>query len=105
MDDVMLTTIDNPFNPFDNYDDWYAYDIQMGYNTNALLDRIANTSDELSDEDNDEIILEAMKEICKYNVSGIHRMITKDEKIDAEKASQTLALLKSNEKNLEEIND
>lgn len=78
-DDVMLTTIDNPFNPHTNYDEWLAYDIEMGYNTNGLLDRIANVSDELSDEDYDSIVYEAMKEICKYNVLGIYKLIYKDE--------------------------
>lgn len=78
-DDVMLTTIDNPFNPHINYDEWLAYDIEMGYNTNGLLDRVANVSDELSDEDYDSIVYEAMKEICKYNVLGIYKLIHKDE--------------------------
>lgn len=91
VEDVMLTTIDNPFNPYTNYDEWLAYDIQMGYNTNAYLDRIANVSDELSDEDYDSIVLEAMKEICKYNVLGIYKLITKDEEIDPSKVRTNLA--------------
>lgn len=78
-EDVMLTTIDNPFNPHTDYDEWLAYDIEMGYNTNGLIDRIANVSDELSDEDYDSIVYEAMKEICMYNVLGIYKLITKDE--------------------------
>ena len=89
----MLTTIDNPYNPHTDYDEWLAYDLQMGYNTNALLDRVAGVSDELSDEDYDEIVLEAMKEIVKYNVSGVHRLITKDEKIDPNKIKTNLAYL------------
>lgn len=91
--DVMLTTIDNPFNPFTNYDEWLTYDLQMNYNTNSLLDRVANVSDELSDEDYDEIVYEAMKEICKYNLSGVHRLITKDEVIDPNKVQTNLAFI------------
>lgn len=81
-DDVMLTTIDNPFNPFTHYDEWLTYDLQMGYNTNSLLDRVADVTEELSDEDYDSIVFEAMKEICKINVLGIYKLITKDEKIN-----------------------
>ena len=40
----MITTIDNPFNPFTQYDEWLAFDEQMGYYTNNYLARIANTS-------------------------------------------------------------
>lgn len=99
----MLTTIDNPYNPFTNYDEWLTYDLQMGYNTNSLLDRVANVSDELSDEDFDSIVFEAMKEIVKYNISGVHRLITKDEKIDVNNIQTNLSFklneqLKSNNK-------
>ena len=71
----MLTTIDNPYDPFEHFDDWYNYDTEMNYNTCSYLDRVSTTSDELSDEDNDEIILQAMREIVKYNVSGVHVLV------------------------------
>ena len=43
----MLTTIDNPFNPFDQFDEWFAYDVSKGYHTCSYLARIAKTSDEI----------------------------------------------------------
>ena len=46
---VMLTTIDNPFNPFENFTDWFMFDIEKGYNTCSKLARIATISDQLSD--------------------------------------------------------
>lgn len=49
---VMLTTIDNPFDPYTDFDNWLAYDTEKHYNTCGLLARIANTSDALSDEEN-----------------------------------------------------
>jgi hypothetical protein len=45
----MLTTTDNPFNPFTEYDEWFAYDVSKGYNTCAYLARIVKSSDELSE--------------------------------------------------------
>ena len=39
--EYMLTTVDNPFDPFTRFDEWLEYDTHMGYNTAAFLDRIA----------------------------------------------------------------
>ena len=41
MREVMLTTVDNPFDPFDNFEEWYKIDMQFGYNTCGLVARIA----------------------------------------------------------------
>ena len=41
---VMLTTIDNPYDPFTQFDEWYAYDEQKGYCTCGLVARITKTS-------------------------------------------------------------
>lgn len=49
--DCWITTMDNPYDPFTNFDEWYAFDTMHGYNTCGYLARIARTSDELSEED------------------------------------------------------
>lgn len=71
----LLTTIDNPYNPHTHYDDWYAWDVRAGYNTCALLARITITSSELSQADQDLAIDQAMDEIIRENVSGMHKKI------------------------------
>ena len=38
--DVMLTTFDNPYNPFDDYDKWWQWDKDNDYNTPELLARV-----------------------------------------------------------------
>lgn len=50
MRSIMLTTVDNPFNPFTQFDQWYAFDIQHFYNTLGLIARFASVSEDLSDE-------------------------------------------------------
>jgi hypothetical protein len=77
MSNVMLTTIDNPFNPFDNWDEWYAYDEAKGYCTSGLLARITLTSDELSDEDQQQAIDDAINEIISMNPLGFYKKVTK----------------------------
>ena len=76
--EYMLTTVDNPFDPFTRFDEWLEYDISMGYNTSAFLDRIAKVSDDLSQPDQALAIQNAIDEIVQENVSGMWRKITKD---------------------------
>ena len=63
---VMLTTIDNPFNPFTDFKQWYSYDIQMGYNTCERLASIVNSLPEsLTQEENNYFVNEAIDELIK----------------------------------------
>lgn len=75
MADHMLTTVDNPFSPFTQFDDWYAFDTSSGYNTLALLGRIAHSSPDLSEADQSLAIELAIEEIIRENVSGMHTRI------------------------------
>lgn len=72
-EEYLLTTVDNPWNPFTNYDEWYEFDHSMGYDTPGLLGRIAKVSIDLSDADFELAIEQAIDEICELNVSGMHR--------------------------------
>lgn len=75
-DDHMLTTIDNPWNPFTNYDEWYQWDHEHGYDTPGYLARIAKTSHDLSDADNDDAIEDAIDTIVTENINGMYRKAT-----------------------------
>ena len=79
--DYMLTTVDNPWNPYVNYPEWYQYDQAHGYDSTGLLARVANVSLDLSEADIDAAIEDAIDEICKINVSGIHKKISRSETI------------------------
>lgn len=70
---TMLSTVDNPWNPFTNFDEWYAFDVGHGYHSCAVLDRFARTSDALSDADNSLEISNAIDEIIKFD--PFHRFI------------------------------
>lgn len=78
MAEVMLTTTDNPYNPFTEFDQWSSYDEQVGHYTLSLLARVCITSDELSELDQSRAIDHAMDEIVAENVSGIHLLVTAD---------------------------
>ena len=62
-----LTTKDNPYNVFDDYYNWMSYDHQKGYNTSEFLARIARTSEDLSEEENQKEIERAIDEIIRLH--------------------------------------
>lgn len=76
--EYMLTTIDNPFNPFTQYQEWYTYDDQSGYHTPSYLARIVRSSDDLSEADQAVAIQNAIDEIVDLNVLGIYIKVAKD---------------------------
>jgi len=73
----MLTTIDNPFDPFTHFNEWRQWDESSGYYTLSFLARIVITSDELSDEDQELAIEDAIDEIVRENVAGVYRKVVK----------------------------
>ena len=81
----MLTTLDNPYNPFTQFDEWYEFDIEKGYNTLGYLARIVKTSDDLSEEDESLAIEEGIDEIVKLNLLGIYVKVTEDNFVDRSK--------------------
>lgn len=68
---VAISTIDNPFNPFTDFDSWYRFDMDKGYNSSALLARFALTSDSLTDNENQEALEEALDRIIKADPLGL----------------------------------
>ena len=76
--EFMLTTIDNPFDPFEEFTSWFLFDVEKGYNTCSRLARIANISDELSEKEVDEEIERAIDEIIKYDFMNIYKKVKRE---------------------------
>lgn len=74
----MLTTIDNPFDPFTQYEQWDAYDQSQGYYTSAFLARITITSSDISEADQDIALENAIDEIVRENVLGIYKKVSQN---------------------------
>lgn len=71
----MLTTIDNPYNPFTEFKEWLMYDESNGYFTNELLARVASYSNELSEADQDRAVEIAINEIIKEDPTLIYKKV------------------------------
>lgn len=76
--DCMLTTFDNPYNPFDDFTLWLLYDKEQGYNTCEKLARIAKLSDDMSQDEIDAETDRAMDEIIFYDFLNIYKKVWKD---------------------------
>lgn len=66
-DHHMLTTLDNPFDPFEDFTSWYMFDCEKGYNTSSRLARIANVDSEMTQKEVDEELERVMDLIVKYD--------------------------------------
>ncbi len=70
-----LTTNDNPYDPFEQFTQWLMFDEEKGYHTCAYLGRIARTSDQFTEEENNQEIERAIDEIIKYDFMNIYKKV------------------------------
>ena len=77
MEEYMLSTSDNPFNPFTQWDQWFAFDARAGYHTPAYLARVVRSSSELSDSDQTVALNEGIDEILQFNLTGNYVKVTR----------------------------
>lgn len=74
-----LTTIDNPFDPFDQFSQWFLFDTEKGYNSCSYLARIAQTSDEMSEQEYNHEVERAIDEIVTVNPLGIYKKVVRSQ--------------------------
>lgn len=76
--DCALTTFDNPFDPFTQFDSWFLFDTEKGYDSCSKLARIAKLSDDLSEQETDEEIERAIDEIIKYDFMNVYKKVRRN---------------------------
>lgn len=75
-----VTTMDNPYDYWTQFDQWYAFDTEKGYNTCDYVARIALTSNEMSDAEYTQAVNDAIDEILRLNVTGNYKKTTEKPK-------------------------
>lgn len=78
INDCMLTTIDNPFNPFEQFTQWLLFDDEKGYNTCGKIARIVELFDDMTQKEEEEAIEKAIDEIILHDPFNIYIKATKD---------------------------
>lgn len=76
----MLTTFDNPFDPFEQFVSWNLFDIEKGYNTCSYLGRIANVTEDMSQKEENDEIERAIDEIIRYDFMNIYKKVKRNER-------------------------
>lgn len=70
-----LTTFDNPFDPFEQFASWFLFDEEKGHHSCSYLGRIARTSEQFTEEENDREVERAIDEIIKYDFMNIYKKV------------------------------
>ena len=89
--EVAITTEDNPFDPFTEFDSWLSYDVQMGYSTCERLAAIVGSCPHsLSDDENRFFVEEAIDELIKKGSINKNGQLVEFKKLERESEIDSL---------------
>ena len=73
---MYLTTIDNPYSPATQFDEWYDYDTnQQGYYSCGYLERVVGDVSNLSDEEYNRKVEEGIAFILRTDPTGLYKAV------------------------------
>lgn len=75
----LLTTVDNPYHPVDDFEKWLAFDEEHGYYTNQRIAKVQQTSRYLTDAENQRIINGIIDDFIRLDELGLYRKIVIEE--------------------------
>lgn len=78
MKQCKLTTNDNPYDPFEDFEGWFMFDMEKGYNSCAVLDRIVKIKDDFSEVEISREVERAIDEIIKYDFTDTFKKVSKE---------------------------
>ena len=75
-DEYFITTSDNPFNYFDDFDNWQQFDEDNNYYTLSYIARVRDTYPEsLDSEEENEIMNQVFNDIIELNLTGNYKKV------------------------------
>lgn len=69
---IALTTNDNPWSFFDNFEEWFAFDISHNYNCCGIVARLSNVTKDMTTKEKDAAIREAIETFVKEEPTGLY---------------------------------
>lgn len=75
--EIMLTTVDNPFNPFDNFDSWLLFDKEKGYNSCERLARLLQITDDMSQVEVERERIRAIDRLIELDFTNTFARVTR----------------------------
>lgn len=76
-----ITTIDNPFNPFDDFENWFLFDCEKNYYTLNKLARLSKVDDSMTEKEESKEIERAIERLIEIDPLDIYiKVYKKDSK-------------------------
>ena len=76
---VTATTVDNPFNPFDDFNSWFIFDIEKGYYTSSKLGRLTHLTDDMTEKEESEEVERAIDRLIEIDPLDIYIKIIRED--------------------------
>jgi hypothetical protein len=76
---VTATTIDNPFNPFEDFNSWFMFDIEKGYDTSSKLGRLTNLTEDMTEKEENEEVERAVDRLIEIDPLDIYIKVVKED--------------------------
>ena len=77
---IWLTTKDNPFDFYEQFEDWYHFDESKGYCTCGLIARFVEDSEDLTRGEMNDLVRIAIDEILAIDSLKIYKIISENDK-------------------------
>lgn len=77
---INITTIDNPFNPFDDFINWFLFDVEKGYYTSSKLGRLVKTTNDMTEKEEIEEIERAIDRLIELDPFDMYIKVTQETK-------------------------
>lgn len=81
-DEFALTTFDNPYDPFEQFSEWYLFDVEKGYNTCSHVDRIAKFTDDMTQKEINAENERAIDEVIQYDFLNIYKKVKRNQTVN-----------------------
>jgi len=76
---VRITTIDNPFDPFDDFTSWFLFDVEKGYYSTSNLARLTETTDDMTNVEKSEEIERAIDRMIEIDPLDIYIKVVRED--------------------------
>ncbi len=74
---VAITTIDNPYDPIDDFEHWFQFDVDKGYYTSSSIARLINNKSGLTQEEIEIDTEKAIDRLIELDPLCIYKKIVK----------------------------
>ena len=78
MREVAISTYDNPYDPFENFLEWYRYDCDKGYGSCQILDRLTEVYEGMTEKEYQEEMERGIDKLVKADPLNIYIKVVRE---------------------------